>query len=65
MHLAILQGKLPQSNDPNWHLNKLKPWQGQEAMLLGNKYRDEAMRQNDPFEKVRKQHLLVTFPLKR
>eukprot|EP00798_Chlamydomonas_sp_ICE-L_P021255 gene21255-28173_t len=45
------QKKLP-ANEPDWHLGKLKPWQGPDAMALGKKYRANAASIQDPFKKV-------------
>lgn len=43
--------KLPAA-DPNWHLAKLKPWMGDDALALGMKYKEQAASARDPFDKV-------------
>lgn len=45
------QGKLP-ADDPNWHLGKLKPWMGPQAMARGNDIKAKAASLQDPFKKV-------------
>jgi hypothetical protein len=45
------QNLLPK-NDPNWHMQKLKPWMGPEAFALGVQYQESAAKNPDPFKKV-------------
>ena len=45
-------GNLPETNDPNWHLGKLRPWMHHQAVELGKQYKGQAERETDPFKKV-------------
>ena len=45
-------GNLPETNDPNWHLGKLRPWMRHQAVELGKQYKGQAERETDPFKKV-------------
>ncbi|KAG1677443.1 hypothetical protein FOA52_001898 [Chlamydomonas sp. UWO 241] len=45
------QGKLP-ANNPNWALEKLKPWMGPQAIEIGMKHKAAAERETDGFKKV-------------
>eukprot|EP00951_Prasinocladus_malaysianus_P014001 scaffold106432_cov23-Prasinocladus_malaysianus.AAC.1 len=45
------QGRLPE-DDPNWHLQRLKPWKATDAMARGHKHKQNAASMSDPFQKL-------------